>query len=179
MHSSWKLHLVACALLAASVQAEAPASETTPAIETATFSMYCYWTGEATLGRVDGVVASRIGHWGGAEIVQVDYDPQRTDLVDLVRALKRQRSFYSVLVADATGRDGVRELEINKVDVRGGQPHFIEPKHSLRTRYPKLAALDLSEQQAIALNSWSYFGGKMPDVLDAEQKRRLGGTNSE
>ena len=41
-------------------------------LETATFSMYCYWTGEATVGRVDGVVASRIGHWDGREIVQVD-----------------------------------------------------------------------------------------------------------
>ncbi len=27
--------------------------------------------------------------------------------------------------------------------------------------------------QAIALNSWSYFGGRMPDVLTEEQKRRL------
>ncbi len=27
--------------------------------------------------------------------------------------------------------------------------------------------------QAIALNSWSYFGGEIPDVLDDEQKRRL------
>ena len=27
----------------------------------------------------------------------------------------------------------------------------------------------------IALNSWSYFGGETPDVLDDEQKRRLKG----
>ena len=56
---------------------------------------------------------------------------------------------------------------------RRGEPHFIEPKHSLRTRHPELWALELSEAQAIALNSWSYFGGEMPDVLTAEQKRRL------
>ena len=30
--------------------------------ETATCSMYCYWTGEAALGEVPGVLRSRIGH---------------------------------------------------------------------------------------------------------------------
>ena len=76
-----------------------------PETESATFSMYCYWTGEATLGRVDGVLASRIGHWGGAEIVQVDYDPAKTDVGELAKALKRQRSFYSVIAGDPTERD--------------------------------------------------------------------------
>ena len=54
-----------------------------------------------------------------------------------------------------------------------GRPRFIEPKHSLRARHPELLSLGLSERQAIALNSWSYFGGPMPDVLTPEQKRRL------
>ena len=51
------------ALLAAALVAAAPGEEDRPEAEaglrTATFSMYCYWTGEATVGRVDGVVASR------------------------------------------------------------------------------------------------------------------------
>lgn len=143
--------------------------------ETATFSMYCYWTGEATLGRVDGVVASRIGHWGGKEIVQVDYDPRRTGLVELVAALKRQRSFYALIVADPEDAESAAgRLEPGEVKSLRGRPRFIEPKHSLRTRHPELSALDLTEQQRIALNSWSYFGGAMPDVLTAEQKRQLG-----
>ncbi len=145
-------------------------------IQTATFSMYCYWTGEATLGRVDGVVASRIGHWGGDEIVQVDYDPNRTDLDELTRALKRQRSFDAVIVRDDAERAaaeaviGAREIELHR-----GDPHLIEPKHSLRTRHPALSQLELTEAQAIALNSWSYFGGTMPAVLTPEQKEALAG----
>jgi hypothetical protein len=143
-------------------------------LRTATFSMYCYWTGEATIGRVDGVVASRIGHWGGNEIVQVDYDPGRTDVGALAGALKRQRAFYSLLVADeAECAEALGHLPAGEVTVRGGRPRFIAPKHSLRTVHPRIAALDLSEEQAIALNSWSYFGGPMPDVLTEEQKRQL------
>ncbi len=149
-----------------------PPSEPEPT--TATFSMYCYWTGEATLGRVDGVLASRIGHWGGSEIVQVDYDPAQTGLAELVDTLKRQGSFYSVVVAgDDEKLEAARSVADNDLARRRGRPHFIEPKHSLRQRHPELLALDLTERQAILLNSWSYFGGTMPDVLTPEQKRRL------
>ena len=145
-------------------------------LETATFSMYCYWTGEATLGGVDGVVASRIGHWGGDEIVQVDYDPERTDLGTLIAALERQRSFDSVVVDDPSATEQVRDAVSGKrVDVHRGSPRFIAPKHSLRTRHPELLSLDLSESQAIALNHWSYFGGAMPNVLTAAQSRQLDG----
>lgn len=166
-----------CSLFGLSIAANEAASRSTSVndskFESATFSMYCYWTGEATLGRVDGVVASRIGHWGGAEIVQVDYDPGRTNVDELASALKKQRSFYSQMVSDASGSPAAASLDADEIKVRKGKPHFIDPKHSLRTRNPQLLELDLSEQQAIALNSWSYFGGPMPDILTAEQKQHL------
>ena len=52
-------------------------------------------------------------------------------------------------------------------------PDFIEPKHSLRNTHPELLELSLTEEQKIVLNSWSYFGGPMPDVLTEEQKTML------
>lgn len=174
MTKNFKALLTACSLLAVTVHADDSATAVEQELETATFSMYCYWTGEATLGRVDGVVASRIGHWGGKEIVQVDYDPRRTGVGELTAALKQQRSFYSLLVDDPSAREQVSaQVARGEVSVQRGKPHFIEPKHSLRTRHPELAALDLTEEQAIALNSWSYFGGPMPDVLTEEQMRHL------
>ncbi len=140
---------------------------------TATFSMYCYWTGEATLGQVPGVLASRIGHQDGAEIVQVDYDPSQTGPKELVAALQAKRSFYSLFVDDSGAQaEAARFLPEDKIHQARGESHFIAPKHSLRTRHPELLELDLTEAQAIALNSWSYFGGPMPDVLTAEQAER-------
>ncbi len=169
-----KARLATCVLLAMSVWPRAAVAEEGRSVETATFSMYCYWTGEATLGRVDGVLASRIGHWGGDEIVQVDYDPKQTDRGALVRALKQQRAFEALIATSHDEREEVlRDLGPLEIAVRSGQPHFIEPKHSLRTRHPELYALDLSERQAMVLNTWSYFGGEMPDVLTAAQKQRL------
>lgn len=160
--------------LAVTVPAWADDATDPPATATATFSMYCYWTGEATVGRVDGVEASRIGHWGGDEVVQVDYDPRRTSLGELVRTLEAQRSFDAVIVSRPAERSEVATaLDGKRIEVHRGEARFIEPKHSLRVAHPELLDLGLTESQAIALNTWSYFGGPMPDVLTAEQKRRL------
>lgn len=150
--------------------AQPPAGPT----EKATFSMFCYWTGEAALGLVPGVVASRIGHLGGSEIVEVEYDPRRTDPGRLAASLSRHGGFYGLIVADRADRERAEAfLPAGKIEMRAGTPQLIEPKHSLRTRHPELYYLDLTEQQAIALNTWSYFGGRRPDVLTPEQEALL------
>jgi hypothetical protein len=138
--------------------------------ETAVFSMYCYWTGEATVGKVPGVVRTRIGDLGGNEVVEVTYDPARTDVGRLAQALQGQGSFYAFIAPDrdAAARSG---LPSSDVKVRSGQPDFTEPKHSLRVAHPELFYLDLTEAQAIALNTWSHFGGPKPTVLTPEQER--------
>ena len=123
---------------------------------TATFSMHCYWTGEATLGREPGVLATRIGDLDGREIVQVEFDPAVTSAARLQEALMANDSFHERLDPQAT-------------DAR---PRFVEPKHTLRTQHPDLYYLDLTERQAIVLNSWAYFSGPMPDLLDADQRER-------
>ncbi|HYI83653.1 MAG TPA: hypothetical protein VEX11_10635 [Acetobacteraceae bacterium] len=160
-----------CLLLAGTMASTASAAPAQAPTATAVFSMYCYWTGEATLGRVPGVVRTRIGHLPGAEIVEVSWDPSRTDLGQLTAALKRQSSFYALLARSREERQqALAHLPGSEVKVESEAPDFLESKHSLRTRHPDLYYLDLTEAQAIALNSWSYFGGEMPDVLTPEQK---------
>lgn len=153
-------------------------AQQTTATKTATFSMYCYWTGEATLGRVPGIVRTQIGHIDGlGEIVRATYDPAHITLRELVEALKRQASFYAVIAFEQDRVDpelaGLPPSEIR----RTSKPvKFIPDKYSLKTRHPDLYYLDLTEPQAIALNSWSYFGGEIPRVLTPEQeslRRRL------
>jgi hypothetical protein len=41
----------------------------------ATYSMYCFWTGEALFGKVNGVVKTSAGFQTGKEAVVVEYDP--------------------------------------------------------------------------------------------------------
>ena len=45
------------ALLCTGLAQAQQTDDSEPDLSTTTFSMYCYWTGEATLGRVDGVAA--------------------------------------------------------------------------------------------------------------------------
>jgi hypothetical protein len=138
--------------------------------------MYCYWTGEASLGLVPGVVASRIGALGGSEVVEVEYDPARTDLGKLAASLNRHGGYYALIAPDrAAAKRAEAFVPGEKIEVRSAEPRWLESKYSLRTRHPELADVGLTERQAIALNTWSYFGGPMPDVLTAEQKARLGG----
>ncbi len=104
----------------------------------------------------------------------VEYDPEQTNLKKMSDALKRQRSFNSLMVKDresalyAGGYLNRSEIQINSAN-----PRFIESKYSLRTQHPELYRLDLTEDQRRILNSWSYFGGPRPDVLTEEQKQIL------
>ena len=44
-------------------------------IETVTYSMHCFWTGEALFGKVNGVVSTMAGWENRKEVVKVDYNP--------------------------------------------------------------------------------------------------------
>ncbi len=55
------------------LEAELLARETT--LETATFSMYCFWSGEKTFGAIPGVIETAPGFQDGHEVVRVVYNP--------------------------------------------------------------------------------------------------------
>ncbi len=57
--------------------------------EVALFAMHCFWTGQACLGDIDGVLGTRTGWRSGREIVEVRYDPRRIKLTDLLTAGRR------------------------------------------------------------------------------------------
>lgn len=101
-----------------------------------------------------GITSSKIGTLEGNEVVQVEFDPAQTKLSTIISALKQQNSFYSV-------------------EPKNANPQFVDSKYTLHALHPELYYLDLTEAQAMALNSWSYFGGAMPDVLTTEQKQSL------
>lgn len=47
-------------------------------LQTATFSMYCFWTGEGTFGSLPGVIETEPGYQDGKEVVKVQFDPAVT-----------------------------------------------------------------------------------------------------
>ncbi|MCC7245284.1 MAG: thioredoxin family protein [Saprospiraceae bacterium] len=46
-------------------------------LKTATFSMYCFWSGEGTFGNIPGVVETEAGFQNGKEVVRVQYNPSK------------------------------------------------------------------------------------------------------
>lgn len=65
-----------------------PALPDQPAAEAwqeATFAMGCFWGAEAVMGRVEGVLATRVGYVDGCEAVQCAFDPEQTSLPALIR----------------------------------------------------------------------------------------------
>lgn len=51
-------------------------------------AQHCFWTGEAKLGALDGVVRTEAGFLDGNEVTLVDYDPGKLPLADLTRKAK-------------------------------------------------------------------------------------------
>jgi len=44
------------------------------------YAMYCYWTGEAQLGKIDGVIKTEAGYFDGREVTLVIYHKDRITL---------------------------------------------------------------------------------------------------
>ena len=53
------------------------------AVDHATYSMACFWSGEAHLGGAPGVLATSTGWQGGREVVRVSFDPTAIDRASL------------------------------------------------------------------------------------------------
>ncbi|MCB9316770.1 MAG: thioredoxin family protein [Lewinellaceae bacterium] len=52
-------------------------------LETATFSMYCFWSGEKTFGAIPGVIETAPGFQDGREVVRVVYNPAKVTKAEL------------------------------------------------------------------------------------------------
>ena len=57
----------------------------------ATYSMYCFWTGEALFGRINGVIKTTAGYQDGKEAVTVEYDPTLLTKADLDKIAQSQK----------------------------------------------------------------------------------------
>ena len=57
----------------------------------ATYSMYCFWTGEALFGKLNGVLKTTAGYQGGKEVVTVEYDPALISKASLDKIAQNQK----------------------------------------------------------------------------------------
>lgn len=65
-------------------------SESSSNYEKAYYSMYCFWSGEAKLGDIEGVVSTSPGFMNGLEVVEVNYDPSKTSKKKISQKVKNE-----------------------------------------------------------------------------------------
>lgn len=99
----------------------------------AVFAMHCFWDGEAALGAIDGVVATRPGFVDGREVVEVTFDSART-------GAERLEAAASAACAVEPAPEG---------EFRAAGPED-QKRHLRASRY---AALELSEAQQCRVNA--------------------------
>lgn len=58
-------------------------------VELVDFSMYCFWSGEAHLGKANGVVSTKPGFKNGKEVVRVEYNSDQISINELSKYARR------------------------------------------------------------------------------------------
>ncbi|MCB1175818.1 MAG: thioredoxin family protein [Leptospiraceae bacterium] len=101
-------------------------------IQTDYFSMNCFWSGEAALGAIQGVLDTRAGFMHGQEVVKVIYDTQTLSRDGLVRQ--------------------ARQLQFTRQPVDGTWRHAVQDEDYYLQQSP-LRYLNLSRLQATRINS--------------------------
>jgi len=58
----------------------------------AIIGMYCFWSGEKTYGKLNGVLFTNAGYMNGSEVVSIQYDPSIICIDEIIEAGKKQNN---------------------------------------------------------------------------------------
>lgn len=180
----WRAGEIADRMIASLTEAERPVpaylsalrDELNPQkIETATFSMGCYWAGEACLGELDGLLSSRTGDLGGREVVELRYDSTRLTYHDLLRHARESdcadgvfaHSDAQLKVATDLFGPAARRASGSARDASKRNQKF----HLKRSK--KLANLELTPAQATKLNHSTWQKSDPSPHLSPRQRSAL------
>jgi hypothetical protein len=145
--------------------------ELSPAkLERASFSMACYWKGEAFFGGMEGVRSTSAGWLEGNEVVEVLYDPKLIDLSKLITEASSNSCANRVWVADQSQLPAARRVAGDRVKVEAGAPR--DAKTSDRKFHLQRSAakyLDLTPLQATRANSILERRGDLREVISSTQ----------
>ncbi len=101
--------------------------------KTIAIAQYCYWTGEAKLGRIEGVVSTEAGWFGGHEVTKLTYDSKVLEIKDLLTQAKALECATAAFIQD-------------KGDLEKATKAQILPTKALTSSYRKAKASDQKKQ---------------------------------
>ncbi len=133
---------------------------------TAAFAMHCFWEGEARLGAIDGVLATRAGFLDGQEVVEVVFDPGVVAFDRLAAEAKRLECAAAVYAPDEAARSAAGAgAKVLKDAVR--EAPRADQKHALSLS--PLRLVPMTESQAARVNAAVARGEDPADLLSPSQ----------
>ena len=115
--------------------------------------MFCFWTGEMELGKINGVITTEAGFMAGREVTQVRYDPAVISLPQLITAAEKVECANTVYVPSAElGSAKTTRLNVGTISGYRTAPASDQKKQIGGTAAERLL---LSPAQATKVNSWS------------------------
>ncbi len=165
------------ALLAASRPFDSSASE---GLDRATFAMHCYWEGEARLGGLPGVLATRSVLIDGLEGVDVLFDATIISFRQLVEQARTLQCTNKVFARNAKQFAIAESLVGDKATLVPAEfDPTLAPDHDQKyyLRHSACSKLDLGELQATKLNSILANGEvprtKLAGILSPRQLKEV------
>lgn len=139
--------------------------------ETATLSMFCFWTGEGQLGQLDGVVATEPGFMNGREVVQVAFNPNLISFDEVLKAGSRVQCADQVFTNNEQQKAiAAKVLGKNAVASEGNFRLDNERKYYLSKTIFRF--VPMTPLQAMRANSL-VGNGKSPEVVLSSRQIEL------
>jgi len=114
------------------------------------FAMYCFWSGEKNLGKLDGVIATKAGFMNGAEVVKIKYDAKKLEEEKLIAFAANKQCADGVFSNDQREISAAKKLKINTKKKGVFRPDK-EPKYyTFNSEYKYLPMTSL---QALKVNT--------------------------
>jgi hypothetical protein len=112
-------------------------------------SMYCFWSGEKNLAELEGVISTKAGFMNGTEVVQVVYDQDKIEVVELMDFASKRKC------ADALYSNDTNELRAaNHFDIPTKDPSIFKEDKELKYYISKTdyRYIPMTSLQALKVN---------------------------
>jgi copper chaperone CopZ len=138
-------------------------------VKKTTLSMYCFWTGEKELGKIDGVVQTEAGFMDRREVVNVYYDPEIVSLSEILIEGQKSQCADRAYVSDEYEKGAAKTaLGADKVTIAGLFKMDKEPKYYLSKT--DFQWIPMSPIQAVKMNALIGQGKSPLHLLSPRQQ---------
>jgi hypothetical protein len=135
-------------------------------VKQSTFGMYCFWTGEKTFGKFDGVMATKAGYMNGSEVVEVSYNPNTITLEELILKGKQNNSAERLFIDEKISTK-------SNIPIKPVGNFRVDPENKYYLFQTDYKFIPMTALQATRINSLLSEGKSCDYILSMRQLDRL------